>query len=140
MISMTIENPPFKDYIFNKFIEWEKQQPNRRSFVTVFARWLSDNSYEVEIKQQVLDAWIKGTIPKDQKYISVLAEKFGDEIYDVLGIPRPNPYLQRVNRVWEFLPESIQQRIAEEAETYETTNEVHRVKKGNQRRKKSEAK
>ena len=137
---MTIENPPFKDYIFNKFIEWEKQQPNRRSFVTVFARWLSDNSYEVEIKQQVLDAWIKGTIPKDQKYISVLAEKFGDEIYDVLGIPRPNPYLQRVNRVWEFLPESIQQRIAEEAETYETTNEVHRVKKGNQRRKKSEAK
>jgi len=113
---------PFKDYLYEKFIEWEKLQTKRRSSFSAFARWLSDNSFEVEIYQQVLDSWMNGVIPKDEKYIAVLSEKIGDEIYDVLNRKRPNPYLQNLSRVWDFLPEEIQKRLSEEAVKYKTKN------------------
>jgi hypothetical protein len=125
----------FKDFLFDFFIEWEKRQPGRRSTYTAFANWLSDNSMGVEIKQQNVDSWMKGTIPKDHKFVMVLAEKLGDEIYELLNFKKPNPYLQRVNRVWEFIPEAIQKRIAEDAEKYEETNELSRVSTAHQRRK-----
>lgn len=130
----------FKDFLFDYFIEWEKTQPNRRSTYTAFANWLSDNSMGVEIKQQNVDSWMKGTVPKDHKFVMVLAEKIGDEIYGLLNLKKPNPYLLRVNRVWEFLPEVIQKQIAEDAEKYEKTNELSRVSKTYQRRKTRKAK
>lgn len=81
--------------------------------------------------------WLSGKKRPGVDNIKLLAEIFGDEVYDSLGKPRPNPYLQKVNRVWEFLPEAIQKKIAEEAEKYETTNETQRVEKVDKRRKAS---
>jgi hypothetical protein len=134
MLQMTI-NPPFKDQLFNAFQEWEKQQPKKRSSFSAFARWLSENSLNVKIKQQVFDNWLNGSIPKDINYVVVLAEKLGDWVYESLEVTPPNPYLQKVNRVWEFIPEDIQKKIAEEAATYETQNELSRVSKVSKRRK-----
>ena len=113
---------PFKDYLFQKFEEWEKTQSKRRSSFSAYARWLSDNSMEIEVKQQVLDSWMNGVTPKDYKYLLVLAEKIGDEIYHVLGYKSPNPYFQKLSHVWDFLPEEIQKRLSEEAVKYKTKN------------------
>ena len=133
---LAVTMPPIMDtfpqWINRKFVEWQAAQGKRKT-VEEFAIYLG-------ISRPLLNMWMNGNKKPGRENINLLSEVFGNEIFDVLGLPRPNPYLQRVNRVWEFLPESIQQRIAEEAETYETTNEVHRVEKGNQRRKKSEAK
>lgn len=126
---------PFKDYLFAKFEGWEKKQSKRRLSISAYARWLSDNSMNIEVKQQVVDSWMNGAIPKDHKYVLVLAEKIGDEIYDVLGYKRPNPYQQIVNRVWEFLPEEIQKRFSEEAVEYETKNISERVQRVSKPRK-----
>src|SRR5689334_22946519 len=104
MLVMT--TPSFKDFLFNQFLEWEKTTPKKRSSISAFARWLSENKDEITIKQQVLDTWINGAIPKDYKYVVALAEKLGDEVYTILNQPRPNPYLQKINRVWEFIPEN----------------------------------
>ncbi len=65
--------------------------------------------------------------------VKILAELFGNEIYDILEIPRPNPYKQVIDRVWEFLPEELQKRISEEAEQYETENISKRVSKTSKR-------
>ena len=119
----------FKDYIFSKFIEWEKEQPKRRSSFSAYARWLSDNSLKIEIKQQILDHWINGKIPKDDKYILVLAEKLGNEVYEILGRDPISPRLHKINRLWEHLPEGIQIEIEKTAEKYETQNELHRVQR-----------
>lgn len=127
--------PSFKDYFINKFKEWEDKQTNRRTSVSAFARWLSDNSFNIIIKQPLVEDWRSGHIPKTEKYIYVLAEKLGDDVYDILNYPRPNPYLQKVNRLWEFIPESVQKRLAEEAEIYETKNETLRVQKIPERKK-----
>jgi len=131
---------PFKEFLFEYFIEWEKRQPNRRSSFSAFARWLSENSYNVTIKQQLLSDWIKGRYkPEDEKYLLVLAEKIGEKIYDVLGLPRPNPYLQRINQLFENLPEERQRQLAEAAERYETENAKQNLQTASKRRKKSQA-
>lgn len=127
--------PKFKDYLFEKFLEWEKTTPKKRSSVSAYARWLSENTYEVEVKQQVIDTWINGSLPKDEKYIDVLAEKLGDEIYEILNRSRPNPRLKRVTKIWEFLPESVQVFIEEEAAKYETQNITDTVQKVPKRKK-----
>jgi len=138
MFVMT-EKLPFKDYLFNIFLEWEKTQPKKRSSFTAFARWLTENTYNVKVKQQVVDSWMGGAIPKEHKFILVLVEKIGDEIYDILDIPRPNKHLQVVTKRWEFVSEATQERvareIAEEAAKYETKKSVDIVRKTQKRRK-----
>lgn len=105
---------PFKEYLFGRFIEWEKQQPNRRSSFSAFARWLSNNSYQFIIKQQVVSDWIKGRYkPNDDYYLLVLEEKLGEEIYEILQAKKPNPYFIYTNRHWDKVPAKAQKQIAE---------------------------
>jgi hypothetical protein len=125
----------FKDYLYEKFLEWEKNQSKRRSSFSAYARWLSDNSLNIEVKQQNVDTWMNGKIPKDYKFVVVLAEKIGDEIYDILDKPRPNPHLQKVNRAWEFIPEDVQIKLSAEAEKYEAQNISDRIQKTSKPRK-----
>lgn len=115
--------PKFKDFLFDFFIEWEKEQPKRRSTYSAFARWLSENSLNVVIKQQLLSDWIKGRYkPNEDKYLLVLEEKIGKEIYSVLDVDRPNPYLNKINQIWERLSPEHQRQLAEDAARYETQN------------------
>lgn len=127
----------FKDYFFDQFEQWEDTQANRRSNFSAFARWLSDNSFNIEIKQQNVDTWMKGVIPKEEKYLVVLAEKLGDDIYNIVKRKKVNVYLFRLNQRWEFVPEEIQKKLSEEAMKYETQNISKRVQKFSKRRKAS---
>jgi len=113
--------PQFKDWFFDKFSEWEKAQPGRRSTYTAFADYLSHNSYGLEIKQQYVSNWSKGTEPSE-KYVPVLAELLGKEIYEILGIALPNPYLQKINQLFDRLTPEHQRQLAEDAERYQTKN------------------
>ena len=118
----------FKEWLFNQFIEWEKTQPGRRSNFTKFSEYLGASQPQVS-------SWIKGTYKPSGENIKLIAEKLGLEIYDVLELPRPNPYLQTINRLWEFLPQEIQIKISQETEKYETQNELHRLQKSPKQRK-----
>lgn len=113
---------PFKDRLFDAFLDWEKQQPKKRSSLSAFARWLSNNSSKIKIRQQNLDSWINGAKPKDFKYISVLVEKLGDWVYESLDLPSPNPHLQKINKLFEQLPPEHQRKLAEDAERYTVKN------------------
>ena len=110
----------FKDYFFEKFQEWEKQQPGRRSTYTAFALWLSANSLGIELKQQLVNDWIRGKYkPSGDKYLLVLEEKLGKEIYEVLDVKPPDPFLQSINSRWARIPADKQQQLAKDAERYE---------------------
>lgn len=110
----------FHDYFFLKFREWEEHQPGKRSTYTAFALWLSDNSLGVELKQQLVNDWIRGKYkPSDDKYLLVLEEKLGREIYDVLNVKRPNPFLQSINSRWDRIPPDKQAQLAKDAAHYE---------------------
>jgi len=130
---LAVTMPPtmdtFPQWINRKFVEWQASQGKRKT-VEEFAIYLG-------VSRPLLNMWMNGNKKPGRENINLMAEVFGNEIYDVLGLPRPNPYLQRVNRLWEFLPEAIQKKIAEEAEKYEATNEAQRVEKVDKRRKAS---
>jgi hypothetical protein len=125
----------FKDFLFDFFVEWEKGQPNRRSSYTAFAKWLSENSYNVNIKQQLVSDWIKGRYkPKDDQFLIVLEEKLGKQVYSVLEVERPNPYLQKINQIFERLSPERQRQLAEDAERYEINNHEHNKKTSRKRK------
>jgi len=121
---MEVNMEKFPDWITRKFVEWQAKE-GRRKTIEDFAAYLGTS-------RPLVNMWMNGNKKPGRENINILAELFGNEIYDVLDLPRPNPYLQKLNRVWEFLPEEIQKRFSEEAEKYETQNvteRIHRVSK-----------
>jgi hypothetical protein len=111
---MTTQTPPnFKDFIFKEFVEWEKKQPNHRSSFSAFARWLSDNRYELVLKQQLISDWVKGRYaPKEEMFILVLAEKLGNQVYEVLNVDPIDPLRIYVLRNWKKAPQKVKVELA----------------------------
>jgi len=68
----------FKDWINKKFVEWRGET---RLGVTDFANYIG-------VSQSTMSSWMVGVIPKAPHNVLKLADKYGDEIYD-LGIPMP---------------------------------------------------
>jgi transcriptional regulator with XRE-family HTH domain len=120
----------FSDYLLSKIQEYE-QQVGKRISLDKFAEY-------VGVSRPLISYWLKGTIPSLEN-VQLLAQKFGPEVYDVLGLPRPNPYLQKINRIFERLSPEHQQRLAEEAEKYETQNNAKDVSATHRRRKTSKS-
>jgi len=81
--------------------------------------------------------WLNGDHLPDRDNAGKLASYLGAEIYDALDLPRPNPYLQRLSKIWENIPADKQQKLAEEAESYEVKHE--RSKKPSAKRKTSKS-
>ena len=134
----TKQLPPFKEWFFDKFREWEEKQPGKRSTYTAFAIWLSDNSFRVDFKQQLVNDWIRGKYkPSEDKYLLALEEKLGKEIYQIVGLIRPNPYLQKVNQFFERLSPDRQRQIADEVERYGADNEEENAQQSSKERKTS---
>lgn len=117
----------FPELLEQKFLEWQMENGERKTLYE-FANYLG-------VSHGTISFWINGVKKPSDSNIEKLAEIFGNEIYDALDLPRPNPYLQKLNRLWEFLPEEFQKRISEEAESYETKNISERVQKTSKRRK-----
>lgn len=92
-----------KDWLNQKFSEWEKAQGGRQSYYA-FSRYL-------EVSQSGLAAWMTGGDTPLGDDLIALAEKLGPEIYDVLGLPRPNVEVQRVTVSFASLPAEMRQNL-----------------------------
>lgn len=92
-----------KDWLNQKFVEWEKAQGGRQSYYA-FARYLG-------VSQSGLGQWMTGgSVPGGDDLIAI-AGKLGPEIYDTLGLPRPNVEVQRVTVSFASLPADLRQRL-----------------------------
>ena len=108
---------------------------------TNLARWLEMKyiawlGQEKEIKTQREFAEYLGVDPvrlnhylngrrklSDPDTIDTFAQKLGPEIYDVLGLARPDPQLQQLTSRWHLLDQNTKDRIlkiAEEGGDYKT--------------------
>lgn len=97
----------FDKWLFEKFIEWEKTQPRKRSSYAKFAAYLSGNELKIEISPQVLNGWINGKYKPDAKYIPALVEKLGEETFDILDLPRPDHRLRDIQVRYETIPDPL---------------------------------
>lgn len=87
-----------------KFAQWQPAQERSQRSLTAFAAYLG-------IKQQLLDTLINGkrTSISNQTANSIAA-RLGPEIYDLVGLQRPDPDLARIESLWP--------RVAEERRAY----------------------
>lgn len=92
-----------KEWLNKKFAEWEKTQGGKQSFYA-FARYL-------EVSQSGLGQWMTGNGAPGGDDLLSIANKLGPEIYDVLGLPRPNAEAQRVTVSFASLPPDIRQKL-----------------------------
>ena len=114
----------FSEWMTKQFLEWQTEQGKRKT--------LEDFAIHIGVSRPLINMWMNGNQKPGAENINLLSKLFGNEIYDVLDLPRPNPYLQKLNRIWEFIPEEMQKKFSEEAEKYEAQNiteRIHRVSK-----------
>lgn len=107
-----------KDWLNLKFNDWEKTQGRSQSYYA-FARYL-------QVSQSGLSQWMTGgSIPAGEDLLN-LASKLGTEIYDVLGLPRPNAEVQRITVSFASLPTDIRQGLTSAiVEVDETLRQEH---------------
>jgi hypothetical protein len=95
-----------------KFAEWQPAQDRSQRSLTAFAAYLG-------IKQQLLDTLINGKRTSiSAQTADSIAARLGPEIYDLVRLPRPDPDLARIEKLWPFVSEERRAyivRIAEKA-------------------------
>lgn len=92
-----------QDWLNTKFAEWERAQGRKQSYYA-FARYL-------EVSQSGLQQWMVGGATPGGDDLLNIAGKLGPEVYDVLGLPRPNAEAQRVTVSFASLPPDMRQRL-----------------------------
>jgi len=109
-----------KDWLNQKFLEWERAQGRKQSYYA-FARYL-------EVSQSGLGQWMNGSGTPSGDDLLNIANKLGPEIYDVLGLPRPNAEVQRLTVSFANLPSDIRQRLANAITESDNSLHVERLR------------
>ncbi|GAP08039.1 predicted transcriptional regulator [Anaerolinea thermolimosa] len=96
--------PLFKDWLAQKFNDWEKTQGRKQSYYA-FARYLG-------VSQANLAQWMEGAALPSGDDLRTLAELLGAEVYDLLQMDRPDPQLERLLGGFPALPSSLRERLS----------------------------
>jgi transcriptional regulator with XRE-family HTH domain len=77
----------FHEWIMKKYVAWRGDAVGNERSITEFASYIG-------VSQQLMSNWMKpgGNVPKSKKSIDALARVYGLEVYDVLGLQRPDPF------------------------------------------------
>jgi len=105
----------FRQFLEIQFLEWQQRSGGRKT-VFQFAEYLG-------VKQQTVSNWWNETRMPQGENVRKIAEKLGVEVYDVLGLPRPDPDLFYIQGVWDELTPEIRKAVREKVEGYAIKNE-----------------
>lgn len=90
----------FSDWLEKCFLKWQNDLGARKT-ITEFAEYLN-------VSQAALSNWMNGKYkPKGAKNVRSLAGKLGLEVYDVLGMDRP----EELDQPWNQLPPELRRRL-----------------------------
>ncbi len=109
-----------KDWLNQKFTEWESIQGHKQSYYA-FAHYL-------EVSQSGLAQWMLGTGSPGGDDLLNLASKLGGEVYDVLGLPRPNAEVQRLTVSFASLPPDLRQSLTNAITEVDQTLRAERLR------------
>jgi transcriptional regulator with XRE-family HTH domain len=80
---------------------------------------------ELGVSRSLLSIWMAGKNKPSETNIEKIALVLGFEVYDALDLPRPDPDLQIITRLWPALNEDARQKLLEQAERFVIENEKH---------------
>lgn len=87
-----IEKREFAVWLEGKFLSWMGEAGRRRT-LTDFAKHLG-------VSQSLLSQWLNGRYLPELKNINKIAERLGPEVYDLMGLQRPDPDFQRLVKLF----------------------------------------
>jgi len=105
----------FSDFLLLKLQQFEREQGHRIS-LDKFADYL-------EVSRPLVSYWLSGKFEPSIENIRNIAEKLGLEAYDVLDLPRPDPFVTYASSAASKLKESQKRKIEEQIQKYITANE-----------------
>ena len=85
------------DLLNRKFLEWQSSSGKRQS-IRSFAKYLN-------VKETSLSGWINADILPEGDNLIKLSNKFGYEIYDIMGLDRPDKRLRELQAEYDAIPE-----------------------------------
>jgi transcriptional regulator with XRE-family HTH domain len=100
-----IEQPPFSEWLEQKYLEYQIEQ-SRRVTLGEFAEALG-------ISQGLLSHYLKGIRKPRISTVHKLAEVLGPELYTILGYQRPDVRLQYISANWDKLSQEEQDNLIE---------------------------
>jgi transcriptional regulator with XRE-family HTH domain len=109
----------FTDLLEKAFLEFRIRQTRQRLSVSLnsFAGFL-------DFSPPIVNQWLNGSRLPTQGNVERIIPKLVDllelEVFDVLGLPRPDPDLQRLNQIWPRLSKEDRHALADQAERFAT--------------------
>lgn len=94
------------DWLMKKYLAWQLGEGRKKT--------LGDFSDYLNVSRDTLNNWLGGRRRPRNESVEVLAAKLGPEIYDLLGMARPDAGLKLVSRLWDKLTPEQQRRIVQE--------------------------
>jgi transcriptional regulator with XRE-family HTH domain len=111
----------FPQFIEQKFLEWQNAEGKRKT-LDEFAEYLG-------VKRSVLSNWLTGRRNPGAESLRQLSAKLGFEVYDVLGLPRPDPDLAYISQHWDLVSEEFRRKFRQQVEQQLENEESKRVHK-----------
>jgi transcriptional regulator with XRE-family HTH domain len=111
MLSMDNE---LQGWLLRKFLQWQVDTGERNT--------LEQFSEYLNIGRSTLSKWMNGTSRPGSDTIGQVADKLGPEIYDILGVPRPDPDLLYIIKRWPAMSDEQRRAIKEQAAQYESNH------------------
>ena len=93
----------FSAWLEKQYINWLTQAGERRT-QREFAAWLG-------ISNALLSHYLRGSRNPTSDFLEKIALRLGDEVYDVVELPRPDPQLRKVKNAWPSLSKDQKTRI-----------------------------
>lgn len=100
------------ELLTRKYLEWQVSAGKRKT--------LDEFAAYIGISRPLLNMWSNGKRKPGTDKIKSLADMFGNEIYDALDLPRPDPDLHYLQAHWINLPAEARKAIRETASKYIT--------------------
>ena len=97
------ERNEFSRWLEQKYLDWQSER-GRRVLLQEFADWLG-------ISKQLLSHYLNGRNVPNGPTVTKLADKLGPEIYDVLGLARPDPNIQPIISAYDEMDEETRQAL-----------------------------
>ncbi len=117
----------FSQYLEIKFLEWQQSEGGRKT-VRQFAAYIGVSP------ASITQWWNENRVPEGEN-IQKLANKLGVEVYDVLGLPRPNENLYYLQKEWDSFSLDEQKRIRDFANNLKYGNEENAIRQAQVKRK-----
>lgn len=117
----------FPELLEQKYLQWQTQQGKRRT-LDEFAEYLG-------VGRPVLSNWLTGKRNPGIESLRLLSSRLGFEVYDVLGLPRPDEDLAYISQNWQELDPSVRKSLRQQAEQNKEKNLKNESQRAHSKRK-----